>query len=451
MVAQTKADVRSAADKPVPSGKKGVQQAVLVEGKELLDDQAVAAAVVDAEQADAVAVQVAADGGIMPTEAPTQSIGEVAQVTTPTTTDTTTTTTTAPAVEEAAPAMSPWAIGGIALLGVGAIALAVNDDDDDDRPSDPGEDPPPPVPGNVAPTSTSSVLVADPSDATALSEANFPFADTPGDTLSKVRITGITPATIEAADPATAIDPAAGGHGYELITVDAGITWADAQAAAAARGGYLAVLDTEAEMLFIQQQYEGLGDGAIPADGTWVGARQAADQTSPSAGWTWVDGANSELPATSPLWNSFPGVQLPLDDGDNDETDHEAQYAAIFDGLGASEGAGRDPATDTKLLYDIGTDTTTLDKYLIEYNTPNVALTLDGAPVAAGTEVAVGDLGKLSWNSVFNTGGTISYAVADDEGLYSTTDSTLTITAAAPVGQSSIGTMIDDQHLNVLA
>ena len=137
MVAQTKADVRSIADKPAAAGNKGVQKAAVIGGEELLDEQVAAAAVIDAEQADAVAAQVVADAGILPTDAPMQSIGEMAQAPAPTTTDTTSSATTPPPAAEAAAGLSPWAIGGIALLGVGAVAAIANDDDNDS---------PPPVP-----------------------------------------------------------------------------------------------------------------------------------------------------------------------------------------------------------------------------------------------------------------------------------------------------------------
>ncbi|MBA3477694.1 MAG: C-type lectin domain-containing protein [Lautropia sp.] len=458
MVAQTKADVRSAADKPVASGKKGVQQAGFVDGKETLDDQAAAAAVVDADQAEAVAAQVVADGGIMPTEAPTQSIGEIAQATSPTTTDTTTTdttsTTTAPPVEGASAGLSPWAIGGIALLGVGAIAAVASSGGDNDTPvaaAPPPSVPPPgpapgPAPANVAPTSANSTVPAEADGTTALSASNFPFTDAnAGDALTTVRIGAITSTPVETVtNPALAVDTTS-GHGYELV---AGVaTWEQANAAAIARGGYLAVLDTATEMAFVNANFSGLGPDTGDG-GAWVGLRQAADAATPGAGWTWVDG--TALPGDSPLWSDAFGGSLPGDFRDEPFTagleNHEADFGGIYEGTSD---------TDTALLFDRGAGTghpnagtDTLPQYLIEYNTTS-ALTLNGAAVAAGQTIAVADLAALTWNTVFNTGGTVAFAVGDKAGAYSTPENTLTITP--PAAATSVATMIDDQHINVLA
>jgi hypothetical protein len=447
MVAQTKADVRSAADKPVPSGKKGVQQDALVEGKELLDDQAVAAAVVDAEQADAVAVQVAADGGIMPTEAPTQSIGEVAQMTTPTTTDTTT-TTTAPAVEEAAPAMSPWAVGGIALLGVGAIALAANNDDDDDNPPAPppiGDEPPPvppPTPVNNAPTTQNAAVVADADDVTTIPAGTFTSQDVEdGTAVTTVRIGAITPTMLTdlTTNPALEINTTT-GHGYELVT--GAVTWAAAQAAAEARGGYLAILDTPEEAVFVNDSFL-LGTGDPNSDGTWVGAYQSASTTAPldiRAGWAWDNNTATGIPIAtdSPIWSGTADFTTAPDTLGGDEN-QEAQFGAIFEGFGEPTSPG--------IMFDYGVDTDAQARYLIEYDTPMAPLELNGTAVQPGAVIAAADLGNLTWNSVFNSGGTVAFAVGDSAGAYSA-ESTLTI-AAPPV--ATVSTMIDDQHLNVLA
>jgi hypothetical protein len=106
-------------------------------------------------------------------------------------------------------------------------------------------------------------------------------------------------------------------------------------------------------MLFVNQAYDGLG-GPTGLDGTWVGAGQANGATAPGEGWAWIDG--TPLAADSELWNDEYGG-LPLDSGLPE--DGEAQYGAIYDGLSSS---------DTKLLYDHGTATDTLPKFLIEYD-----------------------------------------------------------------------------------
>lgn len=457
MVSQTKVDVRNVADKPVPSGKKGGQQAALVDGKEQLDDQAVAAAVVDTEQAEAVAAQVAADGGIMPTEAPTQSIGEVAQVTTPTTTDTTTSTTTPPPGEESAAGLSPWAIGGIALVGIGAVAAAASSGSDSNPAPAPEPTPEPPAPTptptptptppvNVAPTSVNANVVADVDDVTALSATNFPFTDANvGDVLTTVKIGAISATAIETvADPALAIDTTS-GHGYERVATTA--TWAEANAAAIAKGGYLAVLDTAEEMAFVNANFDGFGP-ETGEGGAWIGLTQAATATTTGGGWTWVDG--TALAGDSPLWSGAFGDVLPADFRDEPYEfgleNHEADFGAIYEGTSP---------TDTALLYDRGAGTghpnageDTLPQYLIEYNT-TAALTLNGAAVAEGQTIAAADLANLSWNSVFNTGGTVAFAVGDSAGAYSTPENTLTITTAPAITSASVG--LEDQHLSVLA
>jgi hypothetical protein len=142
---------------------------------------------------------------------------------------------------------------------------------------------------------------------------------------------------------------------YEFVATPA--TWNAAQAAAVAAGGYLAVLSSRLEMLFINQAYEGLG-GPDGVDGTWVGATQVTGATAPGEGWTWVDG--SALAADSELWNDEFGG-LPLDSGLPENG--QAQYGAIYNGQSS---------IDTKLLYDTGTATDTLPKFLIEYDSAAV-------------------------------------------------------------------------------
>ena len=55
----------------------------------------------------------------------------------------------------------------------------------------------------------------------------------------------------------------------------------------------------------------------------------------------------------------------------------------------------------------------------------------------------------LSWNSVFNAGGTVTFAVADSQGAFSTPENTLTI--AAPPAATSLASLVEDQQLNSLA
>ena len=141
---------------------------------------------------------------------------------------------------------------------------------------------------------------------------------------------------------------------YEFVPTAA--TWDAAKVAAETAGGYLAVLSTPLEMLFVNQAYDALG-GEDGTDGTWVGASQATGATQPGEAWTWLDG--SPIAADSELWNDAFGG-LPLDSGGIE--DGQAQYGAIYNGVAANP-------SDTKLLYDNGTVASTLPKYLIEYDT----------------------------------------------------------------------------------
>ena len=64
--------------------------------------------------------------------------------------------------------------------------------------------------------------------------------------------------------------------------------------------------------------------------------------------------------------------------------------------------------------------------------------------MVAGQVIEADQLAGLSWNSVFNTGGTVTFQVGDSEGAYSA-DNTLTF--AAPPAPLTVA----DQHLHVLA
>lgn len=447
MVAPTNPILRGVPGKAVAAGAIDARERAPVDSRELLHDQAAAAAVVDAGQAEAVAAQAAADGGLLPTEAPLQGIGEMAQAPAPAAPETTppTATTPPPVAEEAAP-VSPWVIGGGALLGVGALVALANSDDDNDNPAPPPAEVPPPVevpppapPANVAPTSGATVpVVTEVDGTTSLSPANFPFADTDaGDTLTTVRITGITPTPVDlTANPALQVDPVS-NHGYELVSAD--VTWEQARDLAVARGGYLAVLDTPAEMAQVNDWYL-LSADASGTTGTWIGASQAADAATPDAGWSWINNTPLAADPASALWNNLAPFEEPNDGAGTGETGLE-NFAAIYEGSGSN------------LIYDAGTGiTATQSGFLIEYDTAAVSpLTLNGAAVTTGQVIAADQLANLSWNSVFNTGGTVTFQVGDNDGAYSA-DNTLTFTNPPAVTVTPPTTIaIEDQHLNVLA
>ena len=455
MVAPAKDIPRTGARKPAADDI-NARAAADGDSRNLVDDQTAAAAVIDADEANAVAAQAvaqaAAEAGILPGEAPLASIGELAQAPAPAASEAAPApapATTPPPVEGEAAPVSPWIIGGAALVGVGVIAAIANDDDDDGPsapppdvpPPEPPPVPPPEPPANVAPTSPATLPVALEADGnTALSQANFPFADDDqGDTLTTVRITGITPTPVDlTAQPELRVD-ATTNHGYELVA--GAVTWEAARDLAAARGGYLAILDTAPELTQANDHYL-LSTDTTGATGTWIGASQTPGSASPDAGWTWLNGTPLAADSASPLWNNVAmGFNEPNDGDGGGETGLE-DFAAVYEGVGSN------------LIYDAGSGITeTQSGYLIEYDTAVASpLTLNGAAVIVGQDIAVADLAGLSWNSVFNTGGTVTFQVGDNDGAFSA-DNTLTFTSPAPPVTAAPPTMIaiEDQHLNVLA
>lgn len=87
------------------------------------------------------------------------------------------------------------------------------------------------------------------------------------------------------------------GHRYEVVAVPGGITWVEARAAAKARGGYLAVVNTKQENRFVWSLIAGkpqfwttsLRQGQADAVGPWIGLVQRRHQVQePAAGWGWV-------------------------------------------------------------------------------------------------------------------------------------------------------------------
>jgi hypothetical protein len=246
-----------------------------------------------------------------------------------------------------APASGDWtptwktrkaALGAFALI-VGLSGCGGSDDDPDPAPAPIAAPGPAPAPAPAPGPAPAPAPPGDPTPAGFVKTGDVLAADTldVGDRYVK--------------DAREVVFDSTGNKYYEFVPAPA--TWDAAQAAAVAAGGYLAVLSSPLEMLFVNQAYDGLG-GPDGVDGTWVGATQVTGATAPGEGWTWVDG--SALAADSELWNDEFGG-LPLDSGLPE--DGQAQYGAIYNGQSS---------TDTKLLYDNGTAAGTLPKYLIEYD-----------------------------------------------------------------------------------
>jgi hypothetical protein len=268
--------------------------------------------------------------------------------------------TEAPTMTRAAGSRKVWRSRG-AAIGVIALALSLaacgGSSSNDDPPV--GGDPTPVDPAPVDPTPVDPDPVdpdpvdPDPVDPTPVDPKPVGFTKL-DDVLSAELAEDVGDRYTSDTDPTRVIvyDPI-GQKYYEFVKPAAPVTWDAARVEAAAKGGDLAVLDTPADMLFVNYAYDDLG-GPFGDDGTWVGASQAAGATQPGEGWTWIDG--TVLAADSELWNDEFGG-LPLDSGLPEAG--KAQYGTIYNGLTPS---------DTKLLFDHGAaGTGTNPKYLIEY------------------------------------------------------------------------------------
>ncbi len=80
------------------------------------------------------------------------------------------------------------------------------------------------------------------------------------------------------------------GHFYELIIVEPHISWSDAQLQAAALGGYLATITSQAENDFIATALTPSPDSGIAG---WLGGLQNPlnpAYSEPGGGWEWITG-----------------------------------------------------------------------------------------------------------------------------------------------------------------
>ncbi len=86
------------------------------------------------------------------------------------------------------------------------------------------------------------------------------------------------------------------GHYYEPVAAGAPISWAAADAAATAAGGYLVTITSQAENDFVYSLLQNpeywYTETTSPyrVYGPWLGAVKTQESSNPSAYWTWVTG-----------------------------------------------------------------------------------------------------------------------------------------------------------------
>lgn len=170
---------------------------------------------------------------------------------------------------------------------------------------------------------------------------------------------------------------------YEVIKVEAGITLADAKAAAEKLGGKLMVVDNEAEANWLKAEFKNLLGSDQVGSGAWIGGSKLAG-------------------------------------------------AAEFNAAVRNE-----EATDIAYSKAAGEK---LTAYVVEFENYKHPLTLNGQPVAEGQVINAAEFDKLVWNGDGNTGGKISFSVVNsaDATEAGTTKGDLTITESAEVKRPEI-------------
>lgn len=214
---------------------------------------------------------------------------------------------------------------------------------------------------------------------------------------------------------------AAGGkdqtNAYEVIKVAKPLSWAEADAQAKALGGKLLVINNKEEAEFLRADLSArIGDSPYDYDslsnGAWIGLRQAPGAKAVDGGWQWSDGT-----AFTPAQWETSGYRLennqklPSDGPTSPIAENgEADFGAI---AFAYDGANK-PFKGT-MLFDYGGK---LDRFVVEYEAYEGPLKLAAAD---GTKTSVVDgqilsreqFGKLSWDSLLNSGGKISFIGVD--------------------------------------
>ncbi|MGE0312459.1 MAG: hypothetical protein AB7P21_12660 [Lautropia sp.] len=428
MVAQVKAVTRAVADQAVAAGAQLVDITPLADA--VVVDAAATAQAPDAASRptravdDDVKVDAVADAdtvtttAVAPTAAPIgASIGELAQATSdsktdsaatpapadagaaaPAATDAAAATTPAPAAEAAAEGggLSGWAIGGLALLGIGAAVAIGNNSSSDDSPPAAAQPPAAPPPASPPPAS--------PPPAPAPSTVPTGFVEASGAPAgTKIYFKDADADNTLDAGERTILFNTANNHYYELVDTGAPITFENAATAAATRGGHLFAGADATEVGFVQTAYGYPAAGTPPVygglevnntdanNGAWVGL---TDTAAGANAWTWVTSTGATtggqaLSSTDALW-------IVRGAGDAEPTGFAGEtYGAMTGGNPLTTA----PGAATQVLYDTDNNGT-ISKYVVEYETLASIKDPSGNPLA------------IDGNSLFGSQGAGDAAVA---------------------------------------
>ena len=158
------------------------------------------------------------------------------------------------------------------------------------------------------------------------------------------------PATLHAQTLVQWTGGGANNHYYQLVLAPAGITWAAANTAAQATGGYLVTFASAAENSFVYtnlaatQSSAWFIDGSGNGEGPWIGGQQIIFTSEPAGGWVWDSGETwSYTNWSSGEPNNFGGIE----------------EKAVFFG----------PATLMGSVWNDVPASSTMNAYIIEFNT----------------------------------------------------------------------------------
>lgn len=200
------------------------------------------------------------------------------------------------------------------------------------------------------------------------------------------------------------------GHYYQTVFVTNGITWAAANAAANAAGGYLCTITSAEENVFVANLIQNDTNLFSYAFGTtcgpWIGGVQTNGAPEPDGGWTWGTGE----PWSFTAWANGE----PNDNGDEDRVmfyeDYETTYITNWN--------------------DANHDTS-LNGYVIEY---------DSVPTIAAIRFSEAE---ISWQSVSNTLYRVEYSSDLTTNFWTTLSNSISgdgtvlrVTDKIPVGES---------------